>query len=434
MSRIYVKKMQKGFKLTIDSIASDKSISHRAAMFSLLSDKASTIQNFLEAEDTLNTLAIVEKLGAKIERGREHVTITPPKQIQEPDNVLDCGNSGTGMRLFCGLLGGVKGFFVLSGDKYLRNRPMARVAKPLRSIGVKIDGREEGSKAPLAIRGNTKLKAFDYQSPISSAQVKSALILAALRAEDSCTITEPELSRDHTERMLKGMGADIKSSYQDGAYKVEVSPLHAPLKPLDITIPADPSSAFFFAVAAAIVPNSSVRLVNVSLNPTRIEAYKVLQKMGAQVEFIKKEDRYEPIGDIVVEYAPLKAVEVKEHIAWLIDELPALAIAMAVAKGKSIVKNAKELRVKESDRIKSVVENLKRCGVEVEEFEDGYAIRGGKLQEATINSFGDHRIAMSFAIAGLLSSMEIEDVECIATSFPNFISLLRQITEVSYGD
>lgn len=433
MSSLYVKKIERGFSLTIGSIAPDKSISHRAAMFSLFSDKPSKVRNFLEAEDTLNTLAIVEKLGAKIEKTSDQITINPPKNIQEPDDVLDCGNSGTGIRLFCGLLAGVEGFFVLSGDKYLRNRPMARVANPLRNIGAKIDGRENGNKAPLAIRGNTRLEAFSYDSPISSAQVKSALILAALRAKDRCEITEPELSRDHTERMLKGMGADIETVH-DERFRVFVSPLQKPLKPLDITIPADPSSGFFFAVAAAIVPGSRVRLTNLSLNPTRIEAYKVLQRMGAKVEFIQKENRYEPIGDIVVEYAPLQAVEVKEHIAWLIDELPALAIAMAVADGMSMVKNAKELRVKESDRIRSVVENLRKCGIEVEEFADGYSITGGQLKEATLDSYGDHRIAMSFAIAGLLASMKIEDTDCIATSFPNFVEILQRITKVEYGD
>ena len=433
MRSLYVKRVERGFSLTIDSIAPDKSISHRAAMFSLLSDKPSKIKNFLEAEDTLNTLAIVEKLGARVEKRAEQITIKPPATILEPDDILDCGNSGTGMRLFCGFLAGVEGFFILSGDKYLRNRPMARVANPLRNIGAKIDGRENGNKAPLAIRGNTILKAFSYESPISSAQVKSALILAALRAKGRCEISEPELSRDHTERMLKGMGAEIETK-QEERYKVFVSPLQNPLKPLDITIPADPSSGFFFAVAAAIVPGSRVRLTNLSLNPTRIEAYKVLQKMGAKVTFIQKEDRYEPIGDIVVENAPLKAVDVSEHIAWLIDELPALAIAMAVAEGKSIVKNAKELRVKESDRIRSVVENLHKCGIEVEEFEDGYAITGGQLKEAEIDSYGDHRIAMSFAIAGLLTSMKIKDVDCIATSFPNFVELLQSITKVEYGD
>ena len=433
MRYLEVRSVSKPFDVTIDSIASDKSISHRAAMFSLLSDRPSHIRNFLEAEDTLNSLAIVGKLGAKIEKSGKSITITPPTTIQEPDDILDCGNSGTGMRLFCGLLAGIEGFFVLTGDKYLRNRPMARVAKPLRSIGAKIDGREEGNKAPLAIRGNRELEPFMYESPIASAQVKSAMILAALRAKGRCEYSEPHLSRDHTERMLRGMGAQIESRI-DGAVRIFIEPLQKPLEPLKITIPADPSSAFFFAVAAAIVPGARVRLVDLTLNPTRIEAYKVLERMGARVELVQKEDRYEPIGDIVVEGRALHAVEVSDNIAWLIDELPALAIAMAVAQGTSIVKNAKELRVKESDRIASVVENLRACGIEVEEFEDGYAITGGKIKSATVQSFGDHRIAMSFAIAGLLGDMKIVDIDCIATSFPNFIELLQKITEVRVGD
>ncbi|SMC09331.1 3-phosphoshikimate 1-carboxyvinyltransferase [Nitratiruptor tergarcus] len=433
MSRLKIAPKKDSFNIEIAEIAPDKSISHRAAMFSLLSDKPSKIRNFLKAEDTLNTLQIVKKLGAKVEEG-DVIKIEPPKNIVEPDDVLDCGNSGTGMRLYCGFLAGVEGFFVLSGDKYLRNRPMARVAKPLRSIGAKIDGREEGNKAPLAIRGNTYLESFFYESPIASAQVKSALILAGLRAKEASSYSEPELSRDHTERMLRGMGANIKSEYRHGKYFVEIEPLKAPLEPLDITIPSDPSSAFFFAVAAAIMPGSCVLLKNITLNPTRIEAFKVLQKMGAKVEYMQKENIYEPIGDIRVCGEKLQGVEVSEHISWLIDELPALAIAMAVAEGVSRVKNAKELRVKESDRIKSVVENLRKCGISVEEYEDGYEIRGGKLQKAVIDSYGDHRIAMSFAIAGLLAGMEIEDIECIATSFPNFVELLQKITEVERGD
>ncbi|MBI3873571.1 MAG: 3-phosphoshikimate 1-carboxyvinyltransferase, partial [Arcobacter sp.] len=229
--------------------------------------------------------------------------------------------------------------------------------------------------------------------------------------------------RDHTERMLNGMGAKILTN-KDGW--IEINPITKPLSPLNITVPADPSSAFFFAVAAAIVPNSKIILKNLTLNPTRIEAYKVLKKMGTKITYIEKENIYEPIGDIEVVYAPLKGVEVSENIAWLIDELPALSIAMAVADGESIVKNAKELRVKESDRISSVVNNLALCGVKFEEFEDGYKIFGGNcLQKATINSNGDHRIAMSFAIAGLLCGMDIEDTACIDTSFPNFVELLN---------
>lgn len=419
MENFLINKLDKSFDVEINTIASDKSISHRCAMFSILSDKPSNIKNYLMAEDTLNTLKIVEKLGAKIEIDGANVTITPPANPQEPDDVLDCGNSGTGMRLYCGLLSSINGAFVLTGDKYLRSRPMKRVLAPLREIGAKVDGRRNGDLAPLFIRGGS-LKAFTYHSPIDSAQVKSAMILAGLKADGICKYKEDSLSRDHTERMLKGMGVDI---FTDSEGWINLTPISNPLKPLDITVPSDPSSSFFFAVAAAIVPNAKVVLKNLTLNPTRIEAFKVLQKMGANVEFIEKENIYEPLGDIIVSHKELNGVEVSSNIAWLIDELPALSIAMSLAKGKSIVKNAKELRVKESDRISSVINNLKLCGVECFEFDDGYEITGGSLKSAVIDSHGDHRIAMSFSIAGLICGMEILDTECILTSFPNFKEL-----------
>jgi 3-phosphoshikimate 1-carboxyvinyltransferase len=393
-------------------------------MFSLLSNRPSTIKNFLLGEDTLASLSIAEQLGAKVKRDGANMTITPPTKLTEPSNILDCGNAGTGMRLYAGLLAGIDGSFILTGDKYLRSRPMRRVADPLRSIGAKIDGREEGNLAPLAIRGGD-LKSFRYHSPIDSAQVKSALILAGLQADGKSYYKENLLSRDHTERMLKGMGADIKLN---GEGWIEIAPLNSPLKPLDITVPSDPSSGFFFAVATAITPNSQTIIKNVTLNPTRIEAYKALQKMGADIEFIEKENIYEPIGDISIKYSgKLKAVTVRENIAWLIDELPALSIAMAVADGTSMVKNAKELRVKESDRISTVLEGLNSCGVETIEHEDGYEIFGGELNSATVNSYGDHRIAMSFIIAGLVCGMKVEDTECIDTSFPNFFDIFEEI-------
>lgn len=411
------------FSFTTHSIASDKSISHRCAIFSLLSDQPSVIQNYLPAEDTLCTLSIVESLGAQVEKSADGtLTITPPLSIVEPPCILDCGNSGTAIRLLMGFLSTCDGFFVLHGDKYLASRPMRRVADPLRSVGAWIDGRNNGNFAPLGIRGQ-KLKAFTYESKIASAQVKSALILAALQADGISSFVEPELSRDHSERMLRGMGANVIS---EGLH-VKIHPLEKALKPLHLRVPNDPSSGFFFAVAAAINVGSTVTLHNMLLNPTRIEAYKVLERMGAKVEFIEKESLYESVGDIIITGAPLRGVEVSENISWLIDELPALSIAFACAKGKSVVKNAEELRVKESDRISSVVKNLRLCGIEVEEFPDGYAVSGGVLQSATINSFGDHRIAMSFAIAGTRVAMKIEDIECINTSFPNFIELVSQI-------
>lgn len=412
------------FDLKISDIAPDKSISHRSVMFAMLADGESEIENFLRAEDTLNSLEIVKNLGADVNDDGEIIKIKS-NGIKESFEVLDCGNSGTGIRLFCGLLSSANGHFVLTGDKYLRVRPMKRVTQPLRDIGAKLDGRDNGNFAPLSIRG-ASLKAFDYKSKIASAQVKSAMILAALRADKECKYTEPELSRDHTERMLKGMGADIQT---DGL-TTTIKPLKKLLNPLKIRVPADPSSAFFFAVAASIVPNSHIVLEGVTLNPTRVEAFMALKRMGADITFIQKDNKYEPIGDIEVKYAPLKAIVVEDKISWLIDELPALSIAFACADGKSVVKNAKELRVKESDRISTVVNGLKSAGIEVTEYEDGYEVVGGELKSAIINSHGDHRIAMSFIIAGLKSGMQVDDLECINTSFPNFFEILNKITKV----
>lgn len=427
MRSITVKKHSKPFSLECSDIAPDKSISHRCAILSLLSDKTSTIKNFLLAEDTLSSLSITKELGAEVIRDGADITIKPPKKLTEPSNILDCGNAGTGMRLYAGLLAGVNGSFILTGDRYLRSRPMARVTNPLREIGAKIDGREDANLAPLAIRG-AKLKSFKYHSPIDSAQVKSALILAGLQADKKSYYKENLLSRDHTERMIKGMGGKVEIN-SDGW--IEIEPLTKALKPLNITIPADPSSGFFFAVATAITPNSKTIIKNVTLNPTRIEAYKILKEMGSNISFIEKENIYEPIGDIEIVYSgKLSAVTVEKNIAWLIDELPALAIAMALAEGKSIVKNAKELRVKESDRISSMIKGLNSCGVDTVEHEDGYEIIGSKLKYANINSYGDHRVAMSFAIAGIICGMKIEDIECIDTSFPNFFDILSQITQL----
>ena len=423
MSKVVISATQ-SFNFISDKIAADKSISHRCAMFATLADGESVIRNFLRAEDTLNSLEIVKKLGATVVDNGEVIKITS-HGIKESEDILDCGNAGTGMRLFCGLLASADGHFVLTGDEYLKRRPMNRVTKPLRDIGAKLDGRDNGNLAPLSIRGGS-LKAFDYDSKIASAQVRSAMILAALHADGTCTYSEPELSRDHTERMLKGMGAEL---HVDNL-TTTIKPLKGLLSPLDIRVPCDPSSAFFFAVAAAIIPDATAKIVGVSFNKTRIEAFKALEKMGADITYELKDDRYEPIGDITVKYAPLKAITVEDNISWLIDELPVLSIAMATAKGVSIIKNAKELRVKESDRISTVVDNLRLCGIEVEEFEDGYSVEGGVLRPAKVESFGDHRIAMSFIIAGLRCGMEVEDIECINTSFPNFFELLSTITEV----
>ncbi len=414
------------FEIEIKDIASDKSISHRCAIFSLLSDKPSVIYNFLQAEDTLNSLKIIQSLGAKVKIEGDKTIVYPPSFIKEPDDILDCGNSGTAIRLFCGFLASKDGFFILHGDKYLANRPMKRVSEPLKKIGAKIDGRDNGNFSPLSIRG-TLLDGFKYESKIASAQVKSAMILSALNAKKISYYKEPFLSRDHTERMLKGMGAKIVKNDKNW---LKITPLTSPLKPLEIEVPSDPSSAFFFAVATVVSKNSKILLKNILLNPTRIEAFEVLKKMGADIKYHIKSKKYESIGDIEIKSSPLKGVEIDKNIPWLIDELPALSIAMSVAKGKSIVKNAKELRVKESDRISTVVQNLKKCGIKTKEFEDGYEIEGGSFKGAEVDSFGDHRIAMSFAVAGLIDDMKINDIDCINTSFPNFFDILSKLTRI----
>lgn len=420
------------FKLEIKEIAADKSISHRCAIFSLLSDKPSCVRNYLKGEDTLDTLRIAKKLGLEVQEEGDEMILTPPESIQEPSGILECGNAGTAIRLYLGLLSAQKGLFVLSGDCYLNKRPMKRVVSPLRGIGASILGREEGNLAPLVVVGKGGLQAFDYTSPIPSAQVKSALILSGLFANGDCVYREPELSRDHTERMLKGMGAEIESKVSaQGGVEISLSPLKGKLKPLVMEIPADPSSAFFFALAAAILPHSHLVLKNVLLNKTRIEAFRILEKMGVKITYKETSSTYESIGDIeIVAPESLKSVEVSEKIAWLIDEIPALAIAMACAKGVSCVRNAKELRVKETDRIKAVVENLKLCGINARELEDGFEIEGGEIKCAEVPSYGDHRIAMSFAIAGLKSGMEILEAEYINISFPNFLEILSRITQV----
>ncbi len=409
----------------IDNIASDKSISHRCAIFALLSDKPSYIENFLYAEDTLKSLKIAQILGLKVEAQKNSISNrlilrVSKNGIKEPETTLDCGNAGTAIRLYTGLLSGIKGRYILSGDKYLQNRPMGRVIKPLRDIGAQINARED-EFAPIEIRGS-RLNGFNYHSNIASAQVKSAMILAGLHAKDEAFFTEPELSRNHSENMLVGMGANL--AFRDGGIKI--SPLQRPLDPLVFNIPADPSSAFFVALAAAILPDSEVLLKNVLLNPTRIEAFKILEKMGTTISYSIKEDTYESVGDIYVKYGSLKGIELSENIAWLIDEIPALSIAMACATGVSKVRCAKELRVKECDRIKAIVFNLRAMGIECIEYEDGFEIWGGEMRSAKISSFGDHRIAMSFGVAGFVCGVEIEDFSCVNISFPNFLEIFQK--------
>nr|WP_269202929.1 3-phosphoshikimate 1-carboxyvinyltransferase [Helicobacter pylori] len=406
----------------------------------MLAQKPCVVRNFLMGEDCLSSLEIAQNLGAKVENtAKNSFKITPPTTLKEPNKILNCNNSGTSMRLYSGLLSAQKGLFVLSGDNSLNARPMRRIIEPLKAFGAKVLGREDNHFAPLVILGSP-LKACDYESPIASAQVKSAFILSALQAQGSSTYKESELSRNHTEIMLKSLGANIQN--QDGV--LMISPLEKPLEAFDFTIANDPSSAFFFALACAITPKSRLLLKNVLLNPTRIEAFKALKKMGASIEYAIQSKELEMIGDIYIEHAPLKAISIEQNIASLIDEIPALSIAMLFAKGKSMVKNAKDLRSKESDRIKAVVSNLKALGIECEEFEDGFYIEGledisqlkqrfSQKKPPLIQSFNDHRIAMSFAILTLALPLEIDNLECANISFPQFKHLLNLFKKGSFN-
>ncbi|WP_187919468.1 3-phosphoshikimate 1-carboxyvinyltransferase [Helicobacter pylori] len=424
--------------IELDINASDKSLSHRAVIFSLLAQKPCFVRNFLMGEDCLSSLEIAQNLGAKVENtAKNSFKITPPKTIKEPSKILNCNNSGTSMRLYSGLLSTQKGLFVLSGDNSLNARPMKRIIEPLKAFGARILGREDNHFAPLVILGSP-LKACHYESPIASAQVKSAFILSALQAQGVSVYKESELSRNHTEIMLKSLGADIHN--QDGVLKI--SPLEKPLEAFDFTIANDPSSAFFFALACTITPKSRLLLKNVLLNPTRIEAFEVLKKMGASIEYAIQSKDLEIIGDIYIEHAPLKAISIEQNIASLIDEIPALSVAMLFAKGKSMVKNAKDLRAKESDRIKAVVSNFKALGIECEEFEDGFYVEGledisplkqrfSQEKPPLIKSFNDHRIAMSFAVLTLALPLEIDNLECANISFPQFKRLLNQFKKGS---
>jgi 3-phosphoshikimate 1-carboxyvinyltransferase len=438
MNTLNVAMLKNSFDICIANIASDKSISHRSAIFSMLCDGTCVIDNYLLAQDTLNTLEIIKSLGAKVDINNAQIKITPPKDIKEPENVLECGNSGTAIRLFCGFLASFKDkLFILNGDSSIRKRPMSRVISPLNDNGANIIARGKNTLAPIVING-ADASGFEYTMTISSAQVKSAMILYALSANTKSIIYEPKLSRNHTEIMLSKMGVNLSTTPYENGQKIVIESLKSKLKPFDMTIPSDPSSGFFFAMGACLIKGAKVELKNILLNDTRIEAYKILQQMGAKVEINKKDSGYEDVGDIIVEYAPLKAITIDTNIAWLIDEIPALAIAFIIADGVSKIKNAKELRAKESDRISSVVNNLKLCGIDVVENEDGFEVIGCKgveniiknNEKIVINSYGDHRIAMSFAIFSMVQNIQVNDIECINTSFPTFVSILENITKV----
>lgn len=410
----------------------DKSISHRAVMLASIAQGKSIVRNFLYAHDPVSTLNAMRSLGIQIDdnsRGEIIVQGKGLRGIQEPDDVIDCGNSGTTMRLISGILSGGSFFSVLTGDSSLRTRPMARVVEPLRLMGSRISGRQSDRYAPLAINGSS-LRAIDFKMPVASAQVKSCVMLAGLYAEGTTTVTEPLRSRDHTEAMLAAMGGSVSV---DGL-SVKVSGGRE-LSPLDITVPADFSSAAFFIAAALIIENSELMIKNVGINPTRTGFLKALSMMGAEVELLNRRIvSGEPVADILCRTASglRGAVIDKELMPSMIDEFPILCIVASQAEGVTEIRGASELRVKESDRIKAMAEGLMSMGVDVQEHEDGLSIKGrAELKTGSIRSFADHRIAMSFSVAALASkgAVSIDDTGCVDISFPGFFDILKGLAD-----
>ncbi|WP_293443362.1 3-phosphoshikimate 1-carboxyvinyltransferase [Persephonella sp.] len=413
-------------------VPSDKSISHRSIILTSMAEGISTVKNFLKAGDTLTTVNVYRKLGIRITEDKGIIKVHGKGLygFSEPDDILDMGNSGTTTRLTLGLLSGQRFFSALTGDESLRKRPMKRVSQPLRQMNASIDGRNDGELLPLSVRGSV-LKGINFFNKKASAQVKSALLIAGLMAEGKTTIVEPYMSRDHTEKMLKAMGADIHM-YQQGEYTVQIKKTER-LNPVDIDVPADPSSAAFFAAAAVILPGSELLLKDVLINPTRDGFFRKIKQMGAFVEYTNvREINGEPVADILVRYSDdLKAVQVvKEEIPSMVDEIPILAVVATQAEGDTVITGASELRVKESDRIKAVVENLKKVGVEVQELEDGMVIKGkSRIKGGYVDSFKDHRIAMAFSILGLISEngIKIKDADCAYISYPEFFEHLQSV-------
>jgi 3-phosphoshikimate 1-carboxyvinyltransferase len=411
-------------------VPGDKSISHRAALFGALAEGRTEITGYLEGEDCLNTIAAIRALGVEVTRkgeGRYLVDGAGLTGLTEPDNVIDCGNSGTGARLLLGVLAGQPFTTVLTGDDSLRGRPMGRVAEPLTRMGAQVAGRDGGRRLPLAITGRRPLTALDYRSPVASAQVKTALLLAGLWADGPVTVEEPAQSRDHTERMLAGFGARLDAA----PGRVTITP-GTRLIGQPIAVPGDISSAAFFLVAGAVVPEADVTIRHVGVNPTRTGVLDVLAAMGAQLRRqAATVGGGEPASDLLVASGPLSGTEIAGAlIPRLIDEIPVLAVAACVASGTTRVRDAAELRVKESDRIAAVATELGKMGARIRETPDGLEIQGGaRLTGARVRSAGDHRMAMALAVAGLIAEgpTVIEDAECIATSFPGFADLLNRL-------
>ena len=407
----------------------DKSISHRAVIFSSLSEGRSSIRNFLQADDPRSTIQAFRALGVVIEEERDHIVIEGRglHGLSEPTDVIYCGNSGTTMRLLSGVLAGSRFFSVLNGDHSLRTRPMRRVIDPLTQMGAEIKGRDGNKYPPLAISGKT-LHPIDYSLPVASAQVKSAVLLAGLYAEGETTLVEPSKSRDHTERMLPVFGAYVKT---EGLHiRISGSPI---LKGSEITVPGDFSSAAFFLVGALVIGNSDITMYGVGVNPTRTGLLDILKAMGAEIEMHNMRTvSGEPVADIYCAgMQNLQAIDVtKAQIPSLIDEFPILCIAATRAEGTTTIRGAEELRVKESDRIKSMATELGKLGIHVEEFSDGLSIEGmSPLKGAELESYGDHRIAMALSIAALIAdgTTTIHGISSANISFPGFFDLLRKL-------
>ena len=413
-------------------VPGDKSISHRAALFGALASGRTEITGFLEGEDCLATLRAVRALGVEVTRkGPGHYLVDGggPDGLTEPEDVIDCGNAGTGARLLVGVLAGQPFWSILTGDESLRSRPMDRVAAPLRRMGATVVGRGEGSRLPLAVRGARPLKAITYESPVASAQVKTALLLAGLWADGPVTVREPSQSRDHTERMLGGFGARLTATPEG----VTLTP-GGELRGLPVAVPGDISSAAFFLVAGALMADPELTVVHVGTNPTRTGVLEVLEAMGASIRRQAPPGpggAAEPAADLMVRRSRLRGAEIGGPvIPRLIDEVPILAVAATLAEGPTDVRDAAELRVKESDRIRAIATELGRMGARITERPDGLRIEGGtRLRGAAVASGGDHRMAMSLVIAGLLADGEtvVEDTGCIATSFPGFLTAVNDL-------
>lgn len=407
-------------------VPGDKSISHRSIMLGSIAEGTTHVTGFLEGEDALATLATFRAMGVQIEGpedGKVTVHGVGMHGLKAPDGDIYLGNSGTSIRLLSGLLSGQGFELTLTGDKSLSGRPMKRITDPLGEMGAVIESNE--GKPPLTIKKGNALKAISYQLPMASAQVKSCVLLAGLYAEGKTTVIEPAPTRDHTERMLKGMG--YKVDVQGDTVSVQGG---GKLTATNIDVPADISSATFFMVGAAISEGSDVTLTHVGINPTRIGVINILSLMGADISLSnEKITGGEPVADIRIKYAPLKGIQIPEdQVPLAIDEFPALFIAAACAEGQTVLTGAEELRVKESDRIQAMADGLTTLGIDAQSTEDGIIINGGIIGSGEVESHDDHRIAMSFAMAGLQAggTIQINDCANVATSFPNFVALAKE--------